>query len=179
MSLGGSGFSSMVERSTNYDQFEVIFNSVLGYESRNDRAIMISVAQHLWDSTDPETYLPFINDGEVNMNNTEDVFLGANTILTIHSANDAQVPMLSSDRASRTAEIPVLSNSTRLPYGREILDGPIIGSALVYFDGDFPEVPDLGIPKINIGLMFFDLIFLLLFSKNNFLFIIFGITFNQ
>ena len=132
----------MVERSTNYDQFEVIFNSVLGYESRNDRAIMISVAQHLWDSTDPETYLPFINDGEVNMNNTDDVFLGANTILTIHSANDAQVPMLSSDRASRTAQIPVLSNSTRLPYGLEILDGPIIGSALVYFDGNFPGVPE-------------------------------------
>ena len=140
--VGGSGFSSMVERSTNYDQFEVIFNSVLGYESRNDRAIMISVAQHLWDSTDPETYLPFINDGEVNMNNTDDVFLGANNILTIHSANDAQVPMLSSDRASRTAEIPVLSNSTRLPYGLEILDGPIIGSALVYFDGNFPGVPE-------------------------------------
>ena len=36
----------------------------------------------------------------------------------------------------------VLSNSTRLPYGLEILDGPIIGSALVYFDGNFPRVPE-------------------------------------
>ena len=143
--VGGSGFSSMVERSTNYDQFEIIFNSVLGYESRNDRAIMISVAQQLWDSTDPETYLPFIGDGEINMSSGDSVTLGPNTILTIHSANDAQVPMLSSDRASRTAQIPVLSNSTRLPYGLEILDAPIVGSALVYFDGNFPEVPESNI----------------------------------
>ena len=133
--VGGSGFSSMVERSTNYNQFELIFNSILGYESRNDRAILISVAQQLWDSTDPEIYLPYIVDGYENL-------LEPNTILTIHSVNDAQVPMLSSDRATRTAGIPVISSSTRIPYGVDVVDGPIDGSALVYFDGDFPGVPE-------------------------------------
>ena len=132
--VGGSSFSSMVERSTNYNQFELIFNSILGYPERNDRAILISVAQQLWDSTDPEIYLPYIVDGY-------DGILEPNTILTIHSVNDAQVPMLSSDRATRTAGIPVISSSTRLPYGVDVVDGPINGSALVYFDGDFPEVP--------------------------------------
>ena len=136
--VGGSGFSSMVERSTNYNQFELIFNSILGYESRNDRAILISVAQQLWDSTDPEIYLPYIVEGYGEI-------LEPNTILTIHSANDAQVPMLSSDRATRTAGIPVISSSTRLPYDVEIIDGPITGSALVYFDGDFPGVPEANI----------------------------------
>ena len=105
----------------------MIFNSILGYESRNDRAILISVAQQLWDSTDPEIYLPYIVEGYGEI-------LEPNTILTIHSANDAQVPMLSSDRATRTAGIPVISSSTRLPYDVEIVDGPITGSALVYFD---------------------------------------------
>ena len=117
------------------NDFELIFNSIIAYPDRNDRAILISVAQQLWDSTDPELYLPYI------VNGYKDV-LGPNQILTIHSVNDAQVPMLSSDRASRTAGIPVLSSSTRLPYGVEVLDGPINGSALVYFDGDFPAVPD-------------------------------------
>ena len=133
--VGGSGFSSMVERSTNYNQFELIFNSILGYEARNDRAILISVAQQLWDSTDPEIYLPYVVDGYGDI-------LEPNTILTIHSVNDAQVPMLSSDRATRTAGIPVISSSTRIPYDVDVVDGPINGSALVYFDGDFPGVPE-------------------------------------
>ena len=133
--VGGSGFSSMVERSTNYNQFELIFNSVLGYPERNDRAVLISVAQQLWDSTDSEIYLPFIVDGYKDI-------LEPNNILTIHSVNDAQVPMLSSDRATRTAGIPVLSSSTRQPYAVEVVDGPINGSALVYFDGNFPAVPE-------------------------------------
>jgi len=133
--VGGSGFSSMVERSTNYNQFELIFNSVLGYPERNDRAVLISVAQQLWDSTDSEIYLPFIIDGYKDI-------LEPNNILTIHSVNDAQVPMLSSDRATRTAGIPVLSSSTRQPYGVDVVDGPINGSVLVYFDGNFPAVPE-------------------------------------
>ncbi len=136
--VGGSAFSSMVERSTNYNQFELIFNSVLGYPERNNRAVLISVAQQLWDATDSEIYLPFIVDGYKDT-------LGPNNILTIHSVNDAQVPMLSSDRATRTAGIPVLNSSTRQPYGVEIVAGPINGSALVYFDGDFPEVPEANV----------------------------------
>jgi len=65
--VGGSGFASMIERSTNYNQFELIFNSILGYPDRNDRAILISMGQQLWDSTDPDIYLNFIAYGYGNV----------------------------------------------------------------------------------------------------------------
>ena len=133
--VGGSGFASMIERSTNYNQFELIFNSILGYPDRNDRAILISMGQQLWDSTDPDIYLNFIANGYGNV-------LTPKTILAVYSVNDAQVPMLSSDRACRAADIPVLSTSTRLPYDVDVVEGPIEGSAAVFFDGNFPEVPE-------------------------------------
>ena len=50
--------------------------------------------------------------------------------------------IVSSDRATRTAGIPVISSSTRIPYDVDVVEGPITGSALVYFDGDFPGVPE-------------------------------------
>jgi hypothetical protein len=133
--VGGSGFSSMIERSTNYNQFELIFNSILGYRERNDRAIMISLGQQLWDSTDPDIYLNFISEGYGDV-------LDPKTILAVYSVNDAQVPMLSSDRACRSADLPVLSTSTRFPYGVELVEGPVEGSAAVFFDGSFPAVPE-------------------------------------
>lgn len=133
--VGGSGFSSMIERSTNYNQFELIFNSILGYRERNDRAIMISLGQQLWDSTDPDIYLNFVSEGYGDV-------LVPKTILAVYSVNDAQVPMLSSDRACRSADIPVLSTSTRHPYGVDVVEGPIEGSAAVFFDGNFPAVPE-------------------------------------
>lgn len=137
--VGGSSFSTMIERSTHYYQFELVFSHTVSYPERIDRAILISVAQQLWDSTDPETYFPFITNGY------EDV-LGPNQVLMIDSVNDAQVSMLSSDRAGRTAGVPILSTSSRIPYGIVVADGPVDGSAMVYFDGHFPEVPDGNLP---------------------------------
>jgi len=52
------------------------------------------------------------------------------------------VSMLSSDRAGRTAAIPILSTSSRIPYAMVMDDGPVHGSAMVYFDGHFPGVPE-------------------------------------
>ena len=133
--VGGSAFSTMVERSTNFAPFEEGFSSFAGYPQRNDRALLVGVIQQLWSVTDPETYLPFANSGY------EDV-LGPFNILSIISVNDAQVPALSSDRSARTAGIPVLDSSARLPYGLTPAAGPITGSAVVYWDGGYPAMPD-------------------------------------
>ena len=62
-------------------------------------------------------------------------------ILYVVSINDAQVTTLSADRASRTSGIPVLANSTYHPYGLDVTEAPVSGSAIVYFDGRFPAVP--------------------------------------
>jgi hypothetical protein len=51
------------------------------------------------------------------------------------------VSTLSADRASRTSEIPVLANSTHHPHGLDVVQASESDSAIVYFDGRFPEVP--------------------------------------
>jgi len=132
--VGGSSFSFIAERSTQYTQFEGLFSSSLAYESTMDRSILIALMQSMWDTTEPETYLPFVDGGmEGELHPYE--------ILYVVSINDAQVTTLSADRASRTSGIPVLSNSTYHPYGVEVADAPISGSGIVYFDGRFPAVP--------------------------------------
>jgi len=132
--VAGSSFGFIAERSTQYTQFEELFSSPLAYESTMDRSILIALMQSMWDTTEPETYLPFIDGGlEGELHPYE--------VLYVVSINDAQVTTLSADRASRTSGIPVLANSTYYPHGLEIVDAPTSGSAIVYFDGNFPAVP--------------------------------------
>ena len=132
--VAGSSFGFIAERSTQYTQFEELFSSPLAYQSTMDRSILIALMQSMWDTTEPETYLPFIDGGM-------DGELHPYEVLYVVSINDAQVTTLSADRASRTSGIPVLSNSTYHPHGLEVVDAPASGSAIVYFDGNFPAVP--------------------------------------
>ncbi len=132
--VAGSSFGFIAERSTQYTQFEDLFASPLAYESTMDRSILIALMQSMWDTTEPETYLPFIDGGM-------DGELHPYEVLYVVSINDAQVTTLSADRASRTSGIPVLSNSTYHPHGLEVVDAPVSGSAIVYFDGNFQAVP--------------------------------------
>ena len=90
--------------------------------------------QSMWDSTEAETYLAFKEGGL-------DGQLHAYDMLYIVSINDAQVSILSADRAARTSGIPVIDNSTYHPYGIEVTQASIDSSGIVYFDGSFPEVP--------------------------------------
>ncbi|PXY76153.1 MAG: hypothetical protein CXX81_16430 [Methanobacteriota archaeon] len=133
--VGGSGFSTFVERSTNFATFAELFSHSAAYPERNDRALLIGVMQQMWDCSDPETFLPFANDGYESV-------IEPFSFLSIISVNDAQVPGISSDRAARTAGIPVLDSSARLPYGITPQSGPISGSAIVYWDGGYDAMPD-------------------------------------
>ncbi|MCH2427847.1 MAG: hypothetical protein MK168_00745 [Candidatus Thalassarchaeum sp.] len=132
--VAGSSFNFIAERSTQYTQFEQLFASPLAYTSTMDRSILLALMQSMWDTTEPETYLPF-RDGGLNGE------LHPYEILYIISINDAQVTTLSADRASRTSGLSVISNSTYHPHGLEVSLAPSTGSGVVYFDGQFPAVP--------------------------------------
>jgi len=133
--VGGSGFSTFIERSTNYATFSDGFILPQAYPQRNDRALLIGICQQMWDASDSETWLRFAETGY------GDQIQPFNFLSTI-SVNDAQVPGLSSDRAARTAGIPMLSGSMMSPYGIDVADGPITGSAIVYWDGSYEAMPD-------------------------------------
>ena len=133
--VGGSGFSTFIERSTNYARFSDGFALPKAYPERNDRALLIAVCQQMWDATDAETWLRFAESGYGDQ-------IGPFNILSTISVNDAQVPMISSDRSARAAGIPVLNGSMHMPYGIELVDGPVSGSAIVYWDGNYTVMPE-------------------------------------
>ena len=91
--------------------------------------------QQMWDASEPETFLNFAETGYGT-----DIL--PFSFLSIISVNDAQVPAISSDRAARTAGIPALDSSARIPYGVSPQAGPISGSAVVYWDGGYDAMPD-------------------------------------
>ena len=133
--VGGSGFSTFIERSTNYATFSDGFKLPDHYPQRNDRALLIAVCQQMWDATDAETWLRFAETGY------GDEIQPFNVLSTI-SVNDAQVPGLSADRSARAAGMPLLNGSMRTPYAIDVADGPITGSAIVYWDGNYTAMPD-------------------------------------
>ena len=133
--VGGSGFSTFIERSTNYATFSDGFVLPQAYPERNDRALLIGICQQMWDATDAETWLRFAENGYGDE-------IQPFSLLSTISVNDAQVPGLSSDRAARTAGIPMLNGSMMSPYGIDVADGPITGSAIVYWDGSYDAMPD-------------------------------------
>ena len=134
--VGGSGFSSMIERSTNYASFGEGFAMDTAYPQRNDRALLIAVCQQMWDASDAETWLRFANDGY------GDDITPFSVISTI-SINDAQVPSLSADRSARAAGMFVLENSSHLPFGVPTAsDGFRDGSVIVYWDGGYDAMPE-------------------------------------
>ena len=132
--VGGSSFTHQIERSTHYTTFELLFGESIAYPSRNDRGIMIAAMQSLWDATDAETFLPYHENGL-------DGLIQPFQMVYITSMNDFQVATLSCDRAVRTAGLANLEASAWHPWGVEVVSGPITGSGVAYFDGNFPEVP--------------------------------------
>jgi hypothetical protein len=133
--VGGSGFSTFIERSTNFATFQALFAHSAAYPERNDRALLTAVMQQMWDASEPETFLNFAETGYGT-----DIL--PFSFLSIISVNDAQVPGISSDRAARTAGIPVLDSSSRIPYGVDAESGPISGSAVVYWNGGYDAMPE-------------------------------------
>ena len=66
--------------------------------------------------------------------------------------NDPQVTNLSSDIAARTAGIPVLQGSVRLPWGVPVVEGPVEESVFISFDLGEPATPEGNLsPDVDMG----------------------------
>jgi len=134
---GGSAFSHIIERCTQYDRFYEGFSSEFGYPEQMDRAIVMSIIQSLWDSTETDTFLYLMNDGFKDE-------IEAFEIMALFSIGDFQISNISSSRMMRTGEFPLLDSSTIVPFGFESfsVSGGHSGSVGVFFDGGFELAPE-------------------------------------
>ena len=137
--VGGAGFSHQIERCTQYDQFDDLMESSIGYTSQLDRAVVISLVQSLWDATDTNTWTTLSNGWENRVDPFEMLYIG--------SIGDLQISNISTSRALRNAGASILASSAILPYGLPVADGGenTTGNVGVYFDGGFSHAPEVNL----------------------------------
>ena len=135
--VNGAMFPFMIERSIDFVPYLPYFE--LAYPDRLQRAVVLPMAQHLWDATDPITYMGQIEEGVAGC----DPECGPKTILSISAENDAQVPNLASDIIMREAGAVNIEGSSRADiYGFENVTAPYSGTGYVTMDLGDREVPE-------------------------------------
>ncbi|MDC1419758.1 hypothetical protein N8653_03450 [Euryarchaeota archaeon] len=135
---GGSSFTHIIERCTQYDKFHFIFSSDFGYSNQLDRAVAISIMQSFWDPIEADTFLYLREEGYKDK-------IQPYELMTLFSITDLQISNISSARMMRTGGIPLLDSSTITPYGFEspnIVSSGYKGSVGVFFDGGYEHAPD-------------------------------------
>jgi hypothetical protein len=130
--VNGVVFPFMMERSIDYAPYLPLFE--LAWPERLDQALLLPVAQHLWDASEPSGYLPHLSTGLDG--------IGPKEVLSIAVVNDAQVPNLSTNQAMRMVDVPVVEGSALEPWGFDVLPAPVTGSALVYIDMGDRDIPE-------------------------------------
>ncbi len=119
--VGGAMWSTMLERSSNWEEFEILMN--LSVPEPADRQVFYAVSQLWWDAVDPIAYAPELS--------------GANFLLQ-ESIGDEQVSNITTEALARSVGLPLLRPDVTGPWGLDGQPGPLAGRALVQFD---PEVP--------------------------------------
>lgn len=119
--VGGSSWSTMLERSTNWSPFEEFITSTI--ESPGERQLLYSISQLFWDPVDPALYGAELAD---------------RSVLWQAAMGDDQVSNLTTWSMARAAGARLVQPAILVPYGVETTAAPTTGPALTQFD------PDLG-----------------------------------
>jgi hypothetical protein len=134
--VGGSMWSTMLERSSNWPTFETILT--VKYPNPAERQLLYAVSQLYWDPADPIAY-------------ADD--LRATSFLLQESIGDEQVPNMTTRALARSAGLDVLAPVLDLPWGLSEVVGPLGpgSSALVQFDPQLAIPPDTNRPALVSG----------------------------
>lgn len=136
--VGGMTYSVMIPRSSNW-QFYGSFMQA-GYHDPLTRALLMTLAQSIWDLGDASTYAPHIVSDPLPC--AREVCPSGLTpphqLLMQIGRDDAQVPNVCAELAARTAGIGYYQRAPLAPWGLTPLDAargaPLAPSALVIFD---------------------------------------------
>lgn len=123
--VGGSTWSTMLERSSNWPQFEALVSR--GIPSPRDRQLLYALSQLFWDEADPAGFAEDLRD---------------RSALWQESMGDEQVPNITTESLMRGVGATLLQPAVELPPAITAADGPLTGPAFAQFD------PELGRPDM-------------------------------
>ena len=121
--VGGASWSTMLERSSNWPQFELLVTS--GVPSASDRQRLYAASQLFWDPADPAI---------------EAEALAGRSVLFQEAVGDDQVPNLTTELLMRGAGLPLLGPAVLAPPDLPAAALPAVGAGWVQLD------PGLGLP---------------------------------
>jgi hypothetical protein len=145
LGVGGGGYSTMLDRSTNWPTYRTIMAGA--YEDPLDIVMAINLFQQRWDFTETSGIANVVLAGTATGTPPKQILL--------HMAvGDDQVPNLATEWQARSMDIPViLPASTRVPWGMATQEAPVVmGSGLVVMDGDAPMIPLTNVPAPETGM---------------------------
>ncbi len=125
--VGGSMWSTMLERSSNWTAFELLLPSVVPEPA--DRQILYAVSQLWWDPVDPISWVDALR---------------TRPFLMQQALGDEQVANLTTDALARSVGIPLLAPPVQQVDGLTTQSAPMApgSSALVQFDPQLAYPPD-------------------------------------
>jgi len=122
--VGGSSWSTMLERSSNWSQFEILMSRSI--PSPGDRQQLYAASQLFWDTAEPALH---------------SAALQARSLLWQGSIGDEQVANLTTDLITEASGAVLLAPSPRIPNGWTEQSGPIRGPAVAWYDPQVGEPP--------------------------------------
>lgn len=124
--VGGASWSTMLERSSNWRQFEQLMAYAI--DSPGDRQVLYAASQLFWDAADPALY-------------TE--ALASRSVLWQGSVGDEQVANLTTDLIAAAVGATLLAPSPYQPPDFTETTGPLTGPVVAWYD------PQVGIPPVE------------------------------
>ena len=121
--VGGSSWSTMLERSSNWPAFEQGIARTI--PDASDRQLLYALMQLYWDAVDPVSYAADLQ--------------GMN-LLFQEAIGDNQVPNISSEVLWRSMGVPLAAPFSNQPFGFATTTLPATGPVVVQYD------PQLGVP---------------------------------
>jgi hypothetical protein len=128
--VGGSAWSTMLERSSNWTQFEPLVAD--GIPDPADRQLLFAISQLFWDPADPASYAEDLQD---------------QTLLWQVALHDEQVPNRTTELLARGVGMTVATPAPRSAWGIDEGALPVDLPALTWFDPEAPAPPESNRPS--------------------------------
>ncbi|MCK6522195.1 hypothetical protein L6R49_12215 [Myxococcota bacterium] len=132
--VGGAGWSTLLERSNAWAQFEGLVAAAI--EDPAERQLAFAASQLLWDTVDPISY---VHD------------LGDTPTLLQEAVNDDVLVNSASELYARTAGWTLLQPSTTTPMGLSRAEGAVRGGVISQFDPELPAPASTNRPADRTG----------------------------
>lgn len=139
VNVAGGNWGLLLQRSSNFRGFEFAFRD---YTDRVDRQVLLSLAQSLFDPSDPINAAPHL---------LRDRLPGTpeKHVLYQYAVDDAQVNNLASDTVVRSMQIPLMLPSPRTPFGLPTTMGPADSALTIWDEHPTPAPPGTNEPSPN------------------------------